>query len=202
MYFPSEICKSGSSFTMSFYFQTEPWWKYTVFMGGEDTRSSDRKGTVFRSRYFRKYLGFSFSFLLHCEVRFHASYLMPTFELDLNIRKQSPVSWLVVLQWWCPFLKSSREKKVGVACELEQGSQFSQEWSYLYERTVLPTGAYANELFIPVINFWCWVHRWRIGIQEKINFSGICRQITKYSIILLFRPSIHFTVLGWEVHHQ
>lgn len=39
---------------------------------------------------------------------------MPTFKLDLSIREQSPVSGLIVLQWQCPFLKSSREKKVRV----------------------------------------------------------------------------------------
>lgn len=46
---------------------------------------------------------------------------MLTFELDLNIREQSPVSGLIVLQWQCPFFKSSREKKVRLASELEQG---------------------------------------------------------------------------------
>lgn len=56
---------------LSFNFQTEPWWKYTLFMGGEDTRSSDRKGTVIRPRYFRKYTGFSVYFLFHCKLRFH-----------------------------------------------------------------------------------------------------------------------------------
>lgn len=191
-----------SSFTVSFIFQTEPRWKYSLFMGGEDTRSSGRKGTVIRSRYFRKYTCFSVYFFIS-KVRFHWKLkIYAPFCFDLDKRKQSLVWWLIVLQRWLPFSKTHREKKnkkEGGGCdELEQGSQLSQILNYLYENRVLHADALsivvcsAEKSFIAVISFWCWVHPWKIGISLKTS--------VKYADKLLSMPSqLHCTVLGWEV---